>query len=341
MKRPWLAPLAPLYAAGAALRARVQTVQQLRWPVISVGNLSTGGTGKTPLTITLARALAARGYHVDVLSRGYGRLGSEAVRVDPTGTATGFGDEPLLIARTAGVPVYVASRRYDAGLLAEADFARQNDAPGQDRSGRHDAHEGQFSSAHILDDGFQHRQLARAVDVLLLNRADWQDALLPAGNLRDPLRAALRASVIAIPAEDTALASELRAFGWSGPVWRLHRRMQAPAVSGAVAAFCGIARPEQFFAGLESAGLRLAARAAFRDHHAYTAADVARIAAAARAAGATALITTEKDLVRLGPLAAQFPPDMPLRTAQLTTEIEDHATSMDWLVAKLNATPAP
>lgn len=326
MKRPWLTPLMPIYAAGAALRARWQTVRHLSWPVVSIGNLSTGGTGKTPLTIALAHALHARGVHVDVLSRGYGRLSSEPARVDPEGAATEFGDEPLLIARAAGIPVYVAAQRYDAGLLAEADFTKRP----QPRSSH------QFC-VHILDDGFQHRQLARTIDILLVNREDWRDALLPAGNLRDPLSAALRANVIAIPAEDVALEAELRARGWQGPIWRLRRSMQIPEVSGAAAAFCGIARPQQFFAGLESAGLHLAARTAFRDHHVYTVADIARLTASARAACATMLITTEKDSVRLGALAAQFPPDLPLQSARLTTEIEDETAAIDWLVAKLNA----
>src|SRR5579883_3394560 len=103
MKRPWLAPLSPLYRAGLAWRALRfrrgwEPVHRLRWPVISIGNLSTGGSGKTPLTITLAKLLKARGVHVDVLSRGYGRSGSTPLRVDPRGTAEEYGDEPLLIA---------------------------------------------------------------------------------------------------------------------------------------------------------------------------------------------------------------------------------------------------
>ncbi len=233
MRRPWLAPLVPLYAAGAALRARMQPMRQLGWPVITIGNLSTGGAGKTPLTIALAQLLTARGLHVDVLSRGYGRTSRKPARVRIDGTAAEFGDEPLLIARATGVPIYVAPQRYDAGLLAEADTAGQQTDPASRIARR----------AHILDDGFQHRQLARAVDILLLDRADWEDSLLPAGNLREPLRATLRATVIAIPAEDSTLEAELRSWGWNGPIWRLHRRMQVPDISNAAAAFCGIARP--------------------------------------------------------------------------------------------------
>lgn len=325
MRRPWLAPLVPLYAAGTALRDLQirngwKPMRRLRWPVISIGNLSAGGAGKTPLTITLARVLKSNGFHVDVLSRGYGRESRDASGVRPDGTAAEFGDEPILIAREGGVPVYVAPERYDAGILAEA----EDDPCGQ--------------RVHILDDGFQHRQLARNVDILILNRADLGDTLLPAGNLREPLRAMRRANVVAIPADDAQLEAELGPLGWSGPIWRLQRRMEVPSTQGTVAAFCGIARPEQFFHGLETAGLLLATRTAFRDHCGYTAADVESLITSARAAGALALITTEKDRVRLGSLAAVFPPELPLTTASLHTEIEDEASAIEWLSGRLAST---
>lgn len=325
--RRLLLPLVPLYRLGLAvrefrLRSGLEPVRRLRFPVVSVGNLSIGGSGKTPLMIALAKALAGRSLRVDVLSRGYGRQSRLPARVAPEGSAGEFGDEPLLIARELGVPVYVAPQRYDAGLLAEANAAEAADPA-------------QPPLVHLLDDGFQHRQLARDVEILLLGRRDWQDRLLPAGNLREPLTAARRASAIAIPADDLELEAELRAWGWQGPVWRLHRRMEVPAVDGPIAAFCGIARPEQFFAGLEAAGLRLARRTAFPDHHRYGAHETGRLVAEARAAGAAALVTTEKDLVRLGELASTFSASLPLTTAQLTMEIEDQAAALDWLIARL------
>ena len=326
--RPLLLPLVPAYRLALALRQMRlergwEPVRRLRWPVLSVGNLSTGGAGKTPLTIALARLLGSRGFHVDVLSRGYGRQSRAATRVDAAGTAEAFGDEPLLIAREAGVPVYVAPQRHQAGHLAE------EEAPGAGRA------------VHILDDGFQHRQLHRDVDILLLNRADWQDSLLPAGNLREGLQAAKRAGVIAISASEPELETELRAWGWQGPVWKLRRHMEVPAIDGPVAAFCGIARPEQFFQGLEAEGLQLAVRTAYPDHHRYTAADLERLLAAARAAGATALLTTQKDEVRMGGLAAAFSGSLPLRVVRLRTEIEDEATVLDGLMERLAAVPAP
>ena len=327
--RKLLLPLVPAYRLGLALRelrlrAGLEPVRRLRWPVVSIGSLSAGGAGKTPLTIALAKALERRGLRVDVLSRGYGRRGQDPARVNPDGSAQEFGDEPLLIALETGVPVYVAGQRFEAGLLAETD--RSADL----RLG-----------LHLLDDGFQHRQLHRDVDILLMNRRDWHDTLLPAGNLREPLKAARRATVIAIPAPgeepDGApdLEAALRSWGFAGPIWRLRRRMEVPAVDGPVVAFCGIARPEQFFAGLEVAGLRIAARIAFSDHHRYTARDLDRLAAAARESGGTTLITTEKDQVRLGMLAAALPESLPLKTAGLRVEIENEDEAVEWLVERL------
>ena len=327
--RKLLLPLVPAYRLALALRqiglrAGLEPVRRLRFPVVSVGSLSAGGAGKTPLTIALTQALERRGLRVNVLSRGYGRRSRQPARVDPDGSAQEFGDEPLLIARQTGVPVNVAGQRFEAGLLAEAD--RSADL----RLG-----------LHLLDDGFQHRQLHRDVDILLLDSRDWRDGLLPVGNLREPLKAARRASAIAIPApgEDPGGAPELeatlRAWGWQGPVWRLRRRMEVPAVDGPVVAFCGIARPEQFFAGLEAAGLHIAARIAFPDHHRYTARDLDRLVTTARKTGAAALITTEKDQVRLGTLAAAFPESLSLKTAGLRVEIEDEDEAVEWVVERI------
>jgi tetraacyldisaccharide 4'-kinase len=339
MKRTWLAPLVPLYRVGLAwrelrLQRGVEPARRLQWPVISIGNLSTGGSGKTPFAITLAKLLISRGVHVDVLSRGYGRASRLPAKVDLTGSAGQFGDEPLLIARAAGVPVYVAPQRYDAGLLAEAEAGRE--APRQ-----HESRAGQVASVHILDDGFQHRQLHRDVNILLLNREDWHDTLLPAGNLREALRAAMRADVLAIPADDADFERELAVWGWRGPVWRLRRRMQVPSVEGPVFAFCGIARPEQFFNGLTNAGLKVAARKSFRDHYDYTGRDIETLVAKARASRAVGVLTTAKDAVRLEALASSFPVDLPLKIVGMSVEIEDEVAAVDWLAARLASTSAP
>jgi tetraacyldisaccharide 4'-kinase len=354
--RPLLAPLVPLYRIALLLRElglrfRLEPLRRLRFPVLSIGNLSTGGAGKTPLAIAIAQALTRRGLRVDVLSRGYGRKSRIPARVDPNGSAAEFGDEPLVIARETGVPVYVAAERYLAGLLAESahpahaplaepcysaevlkghGFSRAVNEPKEQGAL---APEGSLSgNLHLLDDGFQHRQLHRDFDILLLDRRDWRDRLLPAGNLREPLSAIQRADVVAIPADDPEAEPALRALGWQGPIWRLRRRMEIPPISGPVVAFCGIARPAQFFDGLEAAGLRLAARIAFRDHHRYTARDFDRLQTAARASGASALITTEKDLVRL----PTFPASLPLKTARLHIEIDREDEIIDWLLDRFS-----
>jgi tetraacyldisaccharide 4'-kinase len=311
----------PAYRLGLALRelqfrSGLKPVRRLKWPVVSIGNLSAGGAGKTPLTIALAKALTARGLHVDVLSRGYGRRSTLLLLVDPAGKPEDFGDEPLLIAREANVPVYVAAERYEAGLLAER-FTPSS------------------SGVHLLDDGFQHRQLARDVDILLLDGTEWStEHLLPAGNLREPFSALRRATVVAVTAPGGLLLEKwLRSDGrWQGPIWRLRRFMEIPPIDGPVAAFCGIARPDQFFRGLESAGIKLVSQTAFADHHNYTAADLARIESAARSVEATAILTTEKDRVRLGALAATLPASLPLQTVQLRIEIEDEKAAIDWLI---------
>ena len=325
--RRFLLPLTPLYRAALALRewrlrSGLEPVRRLRQPVISIGSLSAGGSGKTPLTIALAQALTRRGLHVDVLSRGYGRSSKAALRVDPNGAAEDFGDEPLLIARESGVAVYVAAQRYEAGVMAESAL---------DDSGA--------QAVHLLDDGFQHRQLHRDLNILILDGRDLHDHLLPAGNLRETLNAIHRATIVATPADGPDADAQLKSLNWQGQVWRLKRRMEVPSVAGPVVAFCGIARSDQFFAGLEERGLHLASRIAFADHHRYLQHDLDCILDAGRSINAAAFITTEKDRVRLGPHAATFAESCPLRTAQLTIEIDDQDAAVDWMLDRLSIPP--
>jgi tetraacyldisaccharide 4'-kinase len=357
LKRPLLLPLIPLYAAGLALRELRLTrgwepIRRLRHPVISIGNLSTGGSGKTPLAIALTRLLSRGGFHVDVLSRGYGRTSREPARVQPEGTAEQFGDEPLLIARETGVPVYVAAERYDAGFLAETNFkiAREHSSyvsghdSGNPRSGSRARDSEKYPGAsapelscfvHILDDGFQHRQLHRDIDILLVNREDWHDRLLPAGNLRESLNAARRATALAIPSDNPAFEAELRDWGWAGPIWHVRRHMEIPQISGPVVAFCGIARPGQFFAGLKAAGIPVASEIVFADHHRYSSRDMERVSSSARSAGAAAVVTTEKDRIRLEKLISAMPASVPLENVRLTVSIENESQVRDWLSERL------
>jgi tetraacyldisaccharide 4'-kinase len=341
--RPLLWPLVPVYRLGLALRevqlrTGLKPVRRLRRPVVSVGSLSAGGAGKTPLVIALAKALVARGIAVDLLSRGYGRRSALPLLVDSRGTADKFGDEPLVIAREAQVPVYVAAERYEAGLLAEA--SQQVSEPASERVGELASWQvgepaSQRVGVHLLDDGFQHRQLHRDVDILLLSRGDLADHLLPAGNLRETLRAAERADIFAVPEEEPEVAEWVTSRGWRGMVWRVRRRMDVPRIEVPVVAFCGIARPEQFFQGLESGGVRVAARFAFRDHHRYTAGDLERIAVAAQKAGAKTILTTEKDRVRLGAMTEELPASISLKTIPLRVEIENEGDAIDWLIGRI------
>ena len=313
-------PLVPVYAAGAALRAAgfllgAEPVRRLKWPVVSVGNLSAGGTGKTPFTIALAKLLLNEGMHVDVLSRGYGRRVSGAALVDVAGTAEEFGDEPILIAREAGVPVFVGRRRYEAGLLAERESA--------------------IRGVHLLDDGFQHRQLARDIDIVLVNSKDLGDRLLPAGNLRESLPALRRATVLAVPVEDDAAVAWLRGLGLTQAVWRFRREMVVPEVAGSVVAFCGIARPEQFFLGIVATGVTIAARRVFRDHHRFRAADLLEVERMADRSGARAVLTTEEDRVRIGDLAVHLGP-APLLTVGLNISFDDPVAVAKTVLARLH-----
>jgi len=351
LRRLLLAPLIPLYRLALGWRevqltSGLESVRRLQFPVISIGNLSTGGSGKTPLTIALARALTKRGLRVDVLTRGYGRQSTVAERVNPAGTAEEYGDEPILIALAARVPVYVAPQRFEAGQLAENDARAEAVEKAAEKAAEKTPDEPEEAPTpppppvHLLDDGFQHRQLDRKVNILMLNTADWRDWLLPAGNLREPVEAIRRASVIAVPAIEPELESALCVWGWEGPVWRLHRTMEIPVVQSPVAAFCGIARPEQFFHGLEDVGLKLAIRLAFPDHFTYTREVLEELIEEAKEMDVKAILTTDKDLVRLGKLATIFPKNLPPQPVSLRISIEDADAALDWLIDQVTNAPA-
>lgn len=312
-----LAPLVPLYAAASGGKNFAYSQgwikpNHLTWPVLSVGNLSVGGAGKTPVVIRLAQLLAGRGLHVDVFSRGYGRGPKAIERVDPEGSALRYGDEPILIARAASVPVYVGSDRYEAGLLAE----REHPGPG----------------IHLLDDGFQHRRLARDADIVVLHRTDFSEHLLPAGRLRESLSSLRRASILILRDEDRDLEGELRRRRLTAPVWIQHRRLALPPISRAIA-FCGIARPDDFFSALRSNSTDLAATSAFRDHHTYTDSDLGHLLRLRDQHHAESLITTEKDWVRLTP--QQQTRLAPLTVARLAVAFDNEPELMEQLLRSL------
>lgn len=281
-------PLTGVFGAAVALRnglfdRGILPSRRLAKPVISVGNLTAGGTGKSPFVIALGELLQERGIPFDVLSRGYRRQTRGVLVVDPEGAAADFGDEPLLIARRLGVPVVVGENRYQAGRLAEQKFRSQ---------------------LHILDDGFQHRSLQRDFDIVLISTGDLQDRLLPLGRLREPVCSLQRADAAVLaqddPSEHPALQGKL--------VWRMKREILLPSVPSNPLVFCGIARPQPFFAQVRAAGITPAAEVVFRDHHAYDKNDIQRLLAMRRELGSAGFVTTEKDAVNLGPRRAELEP---------------------------------
>jgi len=320
-RRPWAWPLVPVYRVALAAKDALRSQpKQLAWPVVSVGSVSAGGAGKTPVVIALARLLKERGWGVDVLSRGYGRSGRGVEMVASTGEkqilreaqddnslldAERFGDEPALIAARAGVPVWVGAERFAAGAAAEQEQRRTQRAL---RKSAEVAEQNQ-SHVHLLDDGFQHRQLARAMDVVLVTAEDMEDALLPAGNLREPLGALARADVVVVR-EEEIVAKTFKAKVWGlmregAQMWVARRKLVFPNVMKTLGAglrpvaFCAIARPENFAAMLLDAGCGVVETVAFADHHRYTRADVMRVIGMANGLNATGFVTTEKDAVKL------------------------------------------
>jgi tetraacyldisaccharide 4'-kinase len=320
-------PLVLLYAAGVRLKnaaydSRISKPRQLAWPVISVGNLSMGGTGKTPMVLLLARLLQERGWSVDVLSRGYGRDSDLVVRVSPESDWRQFGDEPYLMAQH-GLSVFVGADRYGAGLHAEED-GLADDGAGRASTRR----------VHVLDDGFQHRRLARSLNLVLLRRVDLQDEMLPLGRLREPLSALERADICVLRAEDADLTERvLRLMRQSDParVWIVERRTMLPAAAlggiiPTVLAFCAVGDPLGFSNGLRQAGVTVQKEIAFRDHHVYTQTDIARLKVAARDSHARFFVTTEKDSVRLSSrLRSQLEEEIPLIVAGLELSLQDEA----------------
>jgi tetraacyldisaccharide 4'-kinase len=291
-------PLTGLYGAATALRNTlfdrgVLPSRRLEQPVVSVGNLAVGGSGKTPFVIALGELLKARGIRFDVLARGYRRKTRGVLVVETDGSSADFGDEPLLIARRLGVPVIVGESRYDAGRVAEQKFDPQ---------------------LHILDDGFQHRSLVRDFDVVMMTERDFDDRLLPSGRLREPLSSLERADAIVLPRDFSGqnfsvhelMIESLARLGKL--IWRMRREIVVPAAPAAPIVFCGIARPRQFFAQVRAAGIRPAAEVKFRDHHAYNRSDIERLLAMRVKLGAGGFLTTEKDEVNLGRLREGLKP---------------------------------
>jgi len=304
-------PFSAIFGVGVALRnalydRRVFSARKLSRPVVSIGNLSVGGAGKTPFVIALGQLLKNRGIELDVLSRGYGRRTAQVVVVDPQGSSVEFGDEPLLIARRLQVPVIVGADRYQAGLLAEEKFSPQ---------------------LHLLDDGFQHRRLHRDFDIVIVRDEDLRDTLLPMGRLREPLTSLWRADVIVTLDQGSYPAK---------PVWAGRRQIAVPPTAGKMLAFCGIARPKQFFDQLQEAGVKLAETRAFPDHYRLRESDASRLLRLKSSSGADAFITTEKDMINLG-AGALHARLQPLHVARLDIVLANPEAALSDLLTTLES----
>ena len=330
VRRPLLLPLTSLYAAALALKRRLFTWgllkrNRLKSPVISVGSVSAGGAGKTPMVLMLAEVLRHRGYAVRILTRGYKRGSSTTTRVEPFDNAAWHGDEPVLLAQRSGVPVYEGADRYQAGVLAE-----QNE-PSETKV-----------VVHLLDDGFQHRQLARDVDIVLLTQADVQDTLLPAGNLREPLAALAEADVVVLREEEEdslrSVVAGLSRANKKPAIWVVRRTLSLGeggdiGLPSKPFAFCGVARPENFTGMLAAHGYEPMDTMVFPDHHNYDESDVHRLLERARHVEANGFVTTEKDAVKLTPIMRDHLETIgPIVVARLSVELLKEQESLSQLV---------
>jgi tetraacyldisaccharide 4'-kinase len=320
-------------ARAALYESGLFETRRLKAPVISVGNLTVGGAGKTPCVAFLARFLRDEGYEVAILSRGYKRESQGRVEVsDGREILSGpneAGDEPFLLAKSCpGARVVVDRDRYAAGKWLE-------------ERGR--------ISVFILDDGYQHLRLARDLNLLLVDASEPLDQakMIPFGRLREPITAIGRADAVIVtrsdqPFDRRALENAIRKFARPGtPVFYAHHKMtELISLDGAevastadfarksVAAVSGVARPDRFVADLERLGMEIALRRDFDDHHRYTREELSEVVERAREVRAEAIITTEKDAANLphgfaGPLA------LPIFAARIEFACENEVALKD------------
>ena len=334
MRRAWLAPLGGVYGLAAAARVALYrkglfATIRLEAPVVSVGNLSVGGSGKTPVVARIAELLRDAGQPVAILSRGYrGSFRGDWLLVSDghavLASVGEAGDEPVMLARSLpGVVVAVGPRRDQVGRAVLERFR---------------------SRALVLDDGFQHLRLARDLDVLCLDASDLGDRPLPAGRLREFPRAAGRADLVLLSgADDDQVAACAQRMGESRCL-RLSRvpqgffglqgeRQPAPLCPFLVAA---VARPQRFRTDLDRLVPRVAGQAFFRDHHPFTAEEVRELGTRAGRLGADALVITAKDAVRFPAQASE----LPVLVLRIAARIEPEERFREQLLAVIRRSPA-
>ncbi|HSP07273.1 MAG TPA: tetraacyldisaccharide 4'-kinase [Acidobacteriota bacterium] len=290
--------------------------------VISIGNLTWGGTGKTSLAAHLADHLCCRGYRVAILSRGYGRR-SKGVVVVSNGDSMccdwqTAGDEPYWLGQTVPKAMVVVAENRVEGLKALEPFT---------------------PDVILLDDGFQHRRIARDIDLLLIDASEnlLRQRVLPFGKLREPIDSIERASAIVLTHASRAHTSTL---DWivshaRAPVFHADYVPVRNDLAGKkLAAFCALGSPQHFFDMLEQAGATLVFHQDFRDHHVYTGPELALLNANAERAGAEALATTAKDAVKIAPDAFR----LPLCVVEATLKLQEEERLFQFLHERL---PAP
>lgn len=286
-----LTPLGWAYGATVAWKAASAHPYRASAKIICVGNLTAGGSGKTPIAIAIARALIERQKRTMILTRGYGGKMHGPGVVDPAhDTFEETGDEALLLAGAA--PVIVSRDRAAGAKLADTERA----------------------DIIVMDDGHQNFSLAKDLSIIVVDAQTGfgNGRILPAGPLRENVTLGLaRAQAVVLVGDGSPNLP-----GFIGPVLRAKLvPVDAPGVAGQrVLAFAGIGRPEKFFATLRALGAEIVEKRAYEDHHAYTAAEFARLRMRAKTANAS-LVTTEKDFVRLTPAEREDVRFIPVRAA--------------------------
>jgi tetraacyldisaccharide 4'-kinase len=298
---------------------------------VSIGNLAMGGRGKTPLAGLTARLLVDAGERPAILSRGYGRrrpvdgvvVVSDGIHV--LADLDRSGDEPLMLARaTPGAAVLVHEIRAVSAALAERALG---------------------VTVHVLDDGFQHASLVKDVDVVVIAPEDLSARRIPFGRLRSPVSALARAHAVIVDGPlDDRLRGRLEAVrSATAEIFTLRRDVGSPVPlepdrpwppgPGPVVAVAGIAKPRRFIDALQATGWDVRSSMAFGDHHRYRRRDVARVARVVQSSGAQAVLTTEKDAVRLLPLR---PLPVPMAAVPLQVAVQPPARFREWLLHRLS-----
>jgi len=293
-------PLARVWGAVSSFeqRRKLAHARRLSTPVVSVGGISMGGAGKTPMVDHLAERLSETGYHPAILTRGYRRRSIETsilVEAGELAPVSFTGDEAQIFVQSGYAHAGIGRNRFVTGRLLEERYR---------------------PDIFLLDDGFQHTKLRRDLDLVVIDALNpfGGGAVFPLGNLREPLSALSRAGAFIImrtapEREYVGIVRQLRALNPDAPIFRarLHYRYWVDyrsrqphhALSGPVAAFCGLANPASFWGTLRSLGLPPVYHWAFDDHHHYTCTQVERLAAQAKIHGSNVMLTTEKDAMNL------------------------------------------